>query len=54
MSKIDDLNNQYKEAEGKVNDKAREIGGKFGVDKELVIAIAAVVLIAIAAKVFGA
>ena len=50
---MSEFNDKYKDLEGKVNDKATEVGTKFGVDKELVIAIAVVAILVLVAKIFN-
>ena len=53
VANISEFNDKYKDLEGKVNDKATEVGTKFGVDKELVIAIAVVAILVLIAKIFN-
>ncbi len=50
---MSEFNDKYKDLEGKVNEKATEVGTKFGVDKELVIAIAVVAILVLVAKIFN-
>lgn len=50
---MSEFNDKYKDLEGKVNEKATEVGTKFGGDKELVIAIAVVAILVLVAKIFN-